>query len=44
MEAIAMGMDLASSERPLLITGSIFTAGEARSILVRDYGAPPLRF
>lgn len=42
--AIAMGIDMASQERPLIITGSLFTAGEARTILVEHYGAPPLRF
>jgi dihydrofolate synthase/folylpolyglutamate synthase len=42
--AIAMGLDSASSHRPLVITGSIFTAGQARRILVENYGAAPLRF
>lgn len=42
--AIAIGMGLASSERPLVITGSIFTAGQARRILIDRYGAAPLRF
>ncbi len=42
--AIAMGLESASSHRPLVITGSIFTAGEARQILVERYGAAPLQF
>jgi len=43
-EAIDAGMSLATKETPLLITGSIFTAGEARRILHDKYGADPLRF
>lgn len=43
-EAIDAGMSLATKETPLLITGSIFTAGEARRILRDKYGADPLRF
>jgi dihydrofolate synthase / folylpolyglutamate synthase len=43
-EAIGRGMALASEDRPLVITGSIFTAGEARTILSDSYGAPPLCF
>lgn len=43
-EAIAMAWPLAGPARPLLITGSIFAAGEARRILMDDYGAPPLQF
>lgn len=43
-DAIAYGMSLATHDTPLLITGSIFGAGEARRILIEDYGAPPLRF
>ncbi|GMV94834.1 MAG: dihydrofolate synthase [Candidatus Hydrogenedentota bacterium] len=42
--AIAMGLAAASEHRPLVITGSIFTAGQARQILTSRYGAPPLRF
>lgn len=42
--AIAMGLESASSHRPLVITGSIFTAGQARQILVDHYGAAPLQF
>ncbi len=42
--AIAMGLDAASEHLPLVITGSIFTAGQARQILVDRYGSPPLRF
>lgn len=43
-EAIAMAWPLATPARPLLITGSIFAAGEARRILMDDYGAPPPQF
>ncbi len=42
--AIARGIELASQEMPLLITGSIYTAGEARQILTDRYGALPLAF
>jgi dihydrofolate synthase/folylpolyglutamate synthase len=43
-EAIHIGLSLASDDQPLLITGSIFTAGEARQILIKKYAAPPLQF
>lgn len=43
-EAIAKGLALASPEFPLLITGSIFLAGEARAILIDQFGAPNLCF
>ncbi len=43
-EAIARGMALATSHCPLLVTGSIFSAGEARAILVEHYGVRPLEF
>lgn len=44
-EAIELGMERARSEgTPLVIAGSLFTAGEARSILEERYGAPPLMF
>lgn len=43
-EAIAHGLRLASVECPLLITGSIYAAGEARQCLIEEYGARPLRF
>ncbi|HUW61408.1 MAG TPA: folylpolyglutamate synthase/dihydrofolate synthase family protein [Candidatus Bathyarchaeia archaeon] len=42
--ALATGMNLATKDSPLLITGSIFTAGQARQILIDRYGASPLRF
>lgn len=42
--AIARGMAMASAASPLLITGSIYTAGEARQILMETCGAPPLQF
>lgn len=43
-DAIAIGMAKASQVCPLLITGSVFTVGEARQILVRDYSAPQITF
>ena len=43
-EALDLGMRLASTERPLLVAGSVFTAGEARRILVERHGAKPLPF
>jgi dihydrofolate synthase/folylpolyglutamate synthase len=43
-KAIAEGMQAASDDRPLVITGSIYTAGEARTLLMREYGARPVRF
>ncbi|MEA3366215.1 MAG: hypothetical protein U9Q79_11305, partial [Candidatus Hydrogenedentes bacterium] len=43
-EAITAGMRAASAERPLVITGSIYTAGQARTFLVDTYNAPPLVF
>lgn len=42
--AIRIGLERATNNRPLLITGSIYTAGEARRILVEHYSAPPLHF
>lgn len=42
--AITRGMALATPETPLLITGSIYTAGEARQFLMDAFGAPPLQF
>ncbi|MBN2311935.1 MAG: bifunctional folylpolyglutamate synthase/dihydrofolate synthase [Candidatus Hydrogenedentes bacterium] len=39
-DAIALGLESASDAVPLLITGSIFTAGEARTVLAERYGAP----
>jgi len=43
-EAIARGMSLAGRDCPLLITGSIYTAGEARQYLMAHHGALPPRF
>ena len=43
-EAIELGLRLADASKPLLITGSIFTAGEARQYLIERHGAPPLLF
>lgn len=42
--AITRGLDLATPACPLLITGSIYAAGEAREYLIREHGAKPLRF
>ena len=44
VEALEMGIELASRDRPLLVAGSVFTAGEARRILVERHGAKPLPF
>ncbi len=43
-EALEAGMRHACKEKPLLITGSIYGAGEARRILMERYGAAPLPF
>ena len=43
-DAIARGLELATPDAPLLITGSIYTAGEARNLLIQEHGAPPLAF
>ncbi len=44
-EAVDLGMQFAQEQGvPLVIAGSMFTAGEARTILVERYGAPPLEF
>ncbi len=43
-EAIAMAMASASPEAPLVITGSVFTAGEARALLEAEYGVPQATF
>jgi dihydrofolate synthase/folylpolyglutamate synthase len=43
-EAIGLAVDRASPESPALVTGSIFTVGQARRILMERYGAPPLEF
>jgi folylpolyglutamate synthase/dihydropteroate synthase len=43
-EAIRLGLKRASATRPLLITGSLFAAGEAREFLIREHNALPLRF
>lgn len=40
-EAIEHGMSRARPDLPLVITGSVFTAGEARRILMERHGAPP---
>ncbi|MCF6283737.1 MAG: bifunctional folylpolyglutamate synthase/dihydrofolate synthase [Candidatus Hydrogenedentes bacterium] len=43
-DAILRGLALASAECPLLITGSIYAAGEARQYLIEEHGATPLTF
>ncbi len=44
-EAIGLGLQrAASASRPLLIIGSLFAAGEARDLLIREHDAPKLRF
>jgi dihydrofolate synthase/folylpolyglutamate synthase len=43
-EAIRQGLEQAVPECPLLITGSIYTAGEARQVLMDRFGGKPLRF
>ena len=43
-DALVQGLALASSDTPLLITGSIFTAGEARNYLLRDHHGSALCF
>ena len=43
-QAIRLALDHTSDSVPTLITGSVFTAGEARNILIHEYNAPPLRF
>ena len=42
--AIFQGLRLAGTQYPLLITGSIFCAGEARRLLVEEHHAIPIRF
>jgi folylpolyglutamate synthase/dihydropteroate synthase len=43
-DAIRRGLELATLACPLLITGSVYAAGEAREYLIREHGAKPLRF
>ncbi|NIA15507.1 MAG: bifunctional folylpolyglutamate synthase/dihydrofolate synthase [Nitrospiraceae bacterium] len=43
-EAIEQGLALANDAQPLLITGSVFAAGEARRYLIDAHEAPPLAF
>lgn len=43
-EALRMALPLARADAPLLITGSIYLAGEARRLLIEQHGAPPLGF
>ncbi len=43
-QALAMGMALARPDTPLLVTGSVFAAGEARELLMHHHGAPPVTF
>jgi dihydrofolate synthase/folylpolyglutamate synthase len=41
-QAITRGMQAAWQECPLIITGSIYLAGQARELLMKEYGARPL--
>jgi dihydrofolate synthase / folylpolyglutamate synthase len=41
---VAVDRAMQDATLPVLIAGSIFTAGEARQYLIERYGAPPLRF
>lgn len=43
-DALDLGIRLASKDLPLIITGSVFLAGEARRLLIERYGALPLQF
>ena len=43
-EAVRAAFDLVVGNEGILITGSLFAAGEARAILIDGYGAPPLEF
>lgn len=43
-DALTAGIAAATDAAPLLITGSIYTAGEARDLLTRHHGAPPIHF
>ncbi len=44
-DAIALGLrEAATTGLPLVITGSLFTAGQARRIFIDHYGVPPLQF
>ncbi|MCC6144784.1 MAG: bifunctional folylpolyglutamate synthase/dihydrofolate synthase, partial [Candidatus Hydrogenedentes bacterium] len=43
-QALHRALALASADRPLLVTGSIYAAGEARQILIDEFGAPPPEF
>lgn len=43
--AIARGMELArEAQLPLVVTGSLFTAGQARKLLIDEYGAASMEF
>ena len=41
-EALERGLALASDACPLLVTGSIYMAGEARQFLIERHGALPV--
>jgi dihydrofolate synthase/folylpolyglutamate synthase len=44
-EAIDIGIQIAGeTDYPLVITGSLFTAGQARKYLIEKYDAPEMRF
>ena len=42
--AVARGLELASADCPLLITGSVYTAGEAREHIIAHYGGKSMQF
>lgn len=44
LEALEVGLRLASETKPLVITGSIYAAGEARRLMMERYGALPVTF
>ena len=44
VKALELGIEKASDTAPLVVTGSIFLAGEARALLIERHGARPLRF
>ncbi len=43
-QAIEHGLKIATPQAPLLIIGSLYTAGEAHAYLQEHYGIPPLQF
>ncbi len=43
-DALDAGLGRATEDTPLLITGSIYTAGEARCVLMDRFALPPMQF